>query len=190
MEKEVKRTLHVFSVAILPFTVCSGMVYSVLPIYFSLSLGASTTQIGLVFTIGAAVAALASPSTGRLSDRFGRRRVVLASMAGFAAAFAMYAAINSIVEAALIQILEGATWAALGSSASAYIADLASSEERGWALGVYHRSYYAGWIIGPALGGYLADVVGFRGMLLVGSGLVVIGLIATCLCVKEPRRHP
>ncbi len=182
-----KRLLYALAASIMPLMVCSGMVYSVLSIYFSQDLGASTTQIGAVFMIGAAAGALMSPSTGKLSDRVGRRAVLLASMVGFTLAFALYAFINDVVQAALIQLLEGSTWAGMGSAASAYIADVAGEGERGWAMGVYHRVYYLGWIIGPILGGYLADVVGFRNMFLIGSSLIVIGILILLFFVKETR---
>ena len=183
----VKSSVRALEFSLLPLMVCSGMVYSVLSVYFARDLGASATEIGLVFMAGAAAGALASPWAGRLSDKVGRRRVLVASMAGFTVAFALYAFIHSVAQAALIQLLEGATWGALGSAASAYVADVAGEEERGWAMGLYHRVYYAGWVVGPLLGGYLADQVGFRAMFLVGASFTALGLAVLLALVREGR---
>jgi len=165
---------------------CSGMVYSVLALYIS-ELGASKTEIGMIYMTGAAVGALVSPMVGRLSDRIGRKPVMAMSMVGFTLAFAAYSLIESALYAFPIQALEGATWAAMGTVASAFIADLAPERERGWAMGMYERTWFIGWIVGPMLGGYLADNIGFRATLIIGSALTVAGLIVFILKVKESK---
>ncbi|RLE78609.1 MAG: MFS transporter [Thermoprotei archaeon] len=178
--------LYAFYVSIFPLMVCSGMVYSILALYIS-ELGASKTEIGMIYMTGSAVGALISPMVGRLSDRIGRKPVMAFSMVGFTLAFAAYSLIEDAVYAFPIQALEGATWAAMGTVASAFIADLAPESERGWAMGMYERTWFIGWIVGPMLGGYLADHVGFKPTLVLGSALTVLGLIVFLLKVKESR---
>jgi MFS family permease len=181
-----RKRLYTFYVSIFPLMACSGMVYSVLALYIS-ELGASKTEIGMIYMTGAAVGALVSPMIGRLSDRIGRKPVMAMSMVGFALAFAAYSLIESALYAFPIQALEGATWAAMGTVASAFIADLAPERERGWAMGMYERTWFIGWIVGPMLGGYLADNIGFRATLIIGSALTVAGLIVFLLKVKESK---
>ena len=181
-----KCRLYTFYASVFPLMVCAGMVYSILVLYIS-ELGASKTEIGLIYMTGSAVGALVSPQIGRFSDRFGRKPVMAASMAGFTVAFLLYALIDRAVYAFPIQALEGATWAALGTVATAFIADLAPEKERGWAMGMYERTWFIGWIIGPALGGYLADHVGFKVTLLLGSTITLVGLALLLIKVKESR---
>jgi MFS family permease len=181
-----RKRLYTFYVSIFPLMACSGMVYSVLALYIS-ELGASKTEIGMIYMTGAAVGALVSPMIGRLSDRIGRKPVMAMSMVGFALAFAAYSLIESALYAFPIQALEGATWAAMGTVASAFIADLAPERERGWAMGMYERTWFIGWIVGPMLGGYLADNIGFRATLIIGSALTVAGLLVFLLKVKESK---
>ena len=181
-----RKHLYTFYVSIFPLMTCSGMVYSVLALYIS-ELGASKTEIGMIYMTGAAVGALVSPMVGRLSDRIGRKPVMAMSMVGFTLAFAAYSLIESALYAFPIQALEGATWAAMGTVASAFIADLAPERERGWAMGMYERTWFIGWIVGPMLGGYLADNIGFRATLIIGSALTVAGLIVFILKVKESK---
>jgi predicted MFS family arabinose efflux permease len=70
----------------------------------------------------------------------------------------------------------------------AYIAEIVLQEHHGWAMGMYTRTWYLGWVIGPALGGYLGDAIGFRLTFTIGAALMVFGLAATWLYVKEPRK--
>ena len=86
--------------------------------------------------------------------------------------------------------MEGLAWAFMSSSAIAYVADLSSPEDCGWAMGVYYRSLYAGWIVGPIVEGYLADALGFKGMLLLSSALVVVGLVAVYVATGEGSLKP
>lgn len=183
-----RKLLYLLCVSVLPLMLCSGMVYSVLSLYFHEALKASYAQIGFIYMVGSSMGALISPLAGKISDRIGRKPVLLVSMLGFTLAFSLYALISDYLQAFLVQALEGASWAALGVSAHAFIADITPAEERGWAMGVYGRTWYLGWIVGPLLGGYLAEVVGFRFLFLVGSGLILVGLTLILLYVKESRR--
>ena len=88
-----------------------------------------------------------------------------------------------------IQVLEGAAWVAIGAAVTAYIADIVAAEKRGWAMGVYQQTVSIGWVIGPAFGGFLSEVIGFRTIFLVGSILTTIGFVLVLLLVKEPRRQ-
>ena len=91
-----RRNLYVFCFSILPLMICSGMVYSILSLYIS-ELGASKTEIGLIYMTGSAMGALVSPSIGRLSDRIGRKPVMAASMAGFTVAFLAYSMVDNVI---------------------------------------------------------------------------------------------
>ena len=182
-----KRSLYAFYVAILPLMICSGMVYSILALYIS-DLGASKTEIGLIYMTGSAMGAIFSPIIGRLSDRVGRKPFMLMSMVGFTGAFFAYSVIDKSLYAFPIQALEGATWATMGTVATAYIADITPENQRGWAMGMYERMWFLGWIVGPVLGGYLADTIGFRTAFIVGSILTVAGLIILSFKVKEKPR--
>lgn len=181
-----KHSLYMFYASVLPLMVCSGMVYSVLALYIS-ELGASKTEIGMIYMTGSVMGALVSPVVGRLSDRVGRKPFMVLSMAGFTAAFFAYSLIDSALYVFPIQALEGATWAAMGTVATAYIADITPERYRGWAMGMYERMWFLGWIIGPALGGYLADHLGFKATLTIGSLLALTGFFCLLLKVREAR---
>jgi MFS family permease len=179
--------LYAFCFAILPVMVCSGMVYSVLALYFA-ELGASTSQIGLIYTTGALAGALFSPLLGRLADRYGRKSVLTGAMVAFLGVFLAYALMEHPRLAFPIQAAEGTAWAGLGAAAAAMVADLAPPARRGWAMGVYDRTWFIGWIIGPAFGGFVAERLGFRQTFLIAGILILLGMAVLFLWVKEPSR--
>ncbi|MDY6845165.1 MAG: MFS transporter [Thermodesulfobacteriota bacterium] len=181
------KKLYIACASMMPLMICSGMVYSVLALYIS-DLGASATQIGLVFMTGASAGAIMAPIFGKLSDTIGRRPVLLLSMLGFSIVFILYSLIENLMYVFPIQILEGATWVAFGTTATALIADIVPSEKRGWGIGIYDLTWNLGWIIGPALGGFLADTVGFRTTFLLSSMLIIFGLFIALSFVKETKK--
>lgn len=167
--------------------VCSGMVYSILALYFA-DLGASTGQIGLIYTTGALAGALSSPLLGHLADRYGRKPVIFTAMLAFLMVFLAYALMGHIRLAFPIQAVEGTAWAALGAAATAMVADLAPPAHRGWAMGVYDRTWFIGWIVGPAFGGFVAEHLGFRQTFIIAGSLILLGLVILFFWVKEPSR--
>jgi len=181
-----KRSFYLLCARIFPLMLCTGIVYSVLPLYISQELQASPSQIGFIYMTGAVAGALLAPRLGRLGDRIGRKRVLLFSMVGFAVAFSLYYFLRHFTQAFAVQALEGASWAALGATAPALVADMAPREERGWAMGVYERTWSLGWIVGPLAGGFLAEHIGFRPVFLIGAGLVVLGALSLAFAPRRP----
>lgn len=180
-----RKTLYTLCLGIFPLLLCSGIVYSVLPLYISGELGASPSQLGLVYMVGASSGALFAPALGRLADRVGKKRVLLFSMVGFAVAFAAYSLLRNLGQAFVVQAVEGASWAAMGATVPAMIADIVPAQERGWAMGVYERSWSLGWIGGPLIGGFLAESFGFRITFIFGAGLVVVGSFGLAATLKR-----
>jgi DHA1 family multidrug resistance protein-like MFS transporter len=185
-----KKRLYVLCACALPLMICSGLVYSMFSLYLGEVLGAPRSQIGLIYMVGSLVGLLCGPLLGRASDRFGRKPVILGSMASFALIFVLYFRVQGYVAVYGIQVLEGAAWVAMGAAITAYIADIITEDKRGWAMGVYQQTISVGWMIGPAFGGFLSEVIGFRTIFLVGAILEAIGFILVLFLVKESRRQP
>ncbi|MEM9738969.1 MAG: MFS transporter [Pseudomonadota bacterium] len=100
---------------------------------------------------------LVMPTIGGLSDRFGRRPVLLASVATLAVDFLIMGFANSIWLLFLGRALSGASSATL-STANAYIADTTTQEQRGRAFGMIGAAFGIGFVLGPAFGGLLGTI--------------------------------
>ena len=101
------------------------------------------------------------PIIGGLSDRFGRRPVLLISMAAYALDFLMMAVAPSIGLIVVARILAGA-FAATFSTANAYIADISPPEKRAANFGLIGAAFGLGFVIGPGIGGVLGEHFGAR----------------------------
>ena len=170
-----KKKLYLVCLAVFPFMICTGIVYSIISIYMA-EIGLTKSQIGFLYTSGATAGAICSPFAGTIADRFGRKKVLLFSMCVFAFVFLGYAISRSYIPFLIVQMAEGLAWAALGTSTTALIADLVNEENRGKAMGIYNTTWSLGWIIGPSLGGLLSDHIGFPVTFISCTGLTVFGL--------------
>jgi len=99
---------------------------------------------------------IASPIIGSLSDRFGRRPVLLASMFGLAADYVVMALAPTIGWLLIGRIISGIT-SSTGSTANAYIADVTPPEERAARFGLLGAAFGIGFVAGPAIGGLLGQ---------------------------------
>ncbi len=183
-----KRRLYSIYISIFPLMVCSGIVYSIFALYISQELGATTFQVGLIFTVGSLSGAVGSPIFGKLSDKIGRKPIMITSMVIFFVVFLLYSLAETFVDVFPIQFLEGVGWSALGATTTALIADTVPSEMRGTALGMYSMTWYLGWVVGPSTGGWLAETFGFRIAFIICSITIIFGLIIALKFIKEPSK--
>jgi len=163
-----------------------GVVMPILP-FWAREHGASPTLLGFVFTAYAAAQFVCAPLWGRLSDRIGRRRVMLCTIAGTAVSLACLGLAGSLAAIFAARLLSGAFAANIGV-ASAYIADVTGEEERTRWMGVLGASFGVGFVLGPALGGLLAPF-GHAVPLLVAAGLGTANLVFAAAALREPPRH-
>ena len=116
-----------------------------------------------------------SPLVGNLSDRYGRRPVLLASLFGFAIDYLFLAFAPTIGWLFLGRIVAGITGASF-TTASAYIADVSTAETRAKNFGMIGAAFGLGFIIGPAIGGLLGGF-GTRVPFLVAAGLCLLNFL-------------
>jgi DHA1 family tetracycline resistance protein-like MFS transporter len=145
--------------------------------------GASPLELGLLVSIYSVAQLFGAPILGRLSDRFGRKPMLLLSIAGSTVGFVMLAFSTSLAMLFLARTIDGLTGGNI-TIAQAYVADVTTTEERGRALGFVGAAFGLGFIIGPALGGALSTV-SFALPALVAAGLTVINLIMVAVLVPE-----
>ena len=133
-----------------------GIVIPVLPLYAE-RFGASPFVVGCLLGIYSAMQCLFAPLLGRLSDRIGRRPVLLVSVIGTSAGFLLMGLANSLWLLFLARVIDGVTGGNI-STAQAYIADITPPEERSRGMGLIGAAFGLGFIFGPAIGGLLSHV--------------------------------
>jgi DHA1 family tetracycline resistance protein-like MFS transporter len=113
--------------------------------------------VGVFGTLFAAIQFACAPIQGALSDRFGRRPVILLSNLGIGVDFLFMALVNTLPLLLLGRCISGMT-AASFTTANAYIADVTPPEKRAGAFGMLGAAFGIGFVIGPALGGFLGGI--------------------------------
>jgi len=133
-----------------------GLVIPLLP-FFATHLGASGFEVGVVMTAYSAMQFLFAPLWGRLSDRIGRRPVLLVSIGASVVAMLLFAASTHLAIFALARAFAGMAAANIGT-AQAYIADITPPAERARGMGMIGAAIGLGFVLGPAVGGLLAGL--------------------------------
>jgi DHA1 family tetracycline resistance protein-like MFS transporter len=137
-----------------------GMIIPVLPLLIEMFQGGDTASaarmVGLFAASWAAVQLFAAPLLGSLSDRFGRRPVVLLSNLGLGLDYVLMALAPSLGWLFLGRIISGVTSASV-PTAYAYIADITAPDRRAKAFGLLGAAFGVGFVLGPALGGMLGS---------------------------------
>ncbi len=130
------------------------IILPLLPFYAE-RLGASPTVVGLLVSTYAACQLIAGPVLGQISDRTGRRPLLLVSQLGTFIGFLILAWAGSLWVVFLSRVIDGLTAGNL-SLAQAYISDVTKPEERAKSFGVIGVAFGIGFLIGPAISGYLS----------------------------------
>jgi DHA1 family multidrug resistance protein-like MFS transporter len=132
-----------------------GIVIPLLPFYVS-HFGASGSTMGLLMSIYSIMQFIFAPFWGRLSDRVGRKPVLLIGVSGYAVSFAVMAFAPNVVILIVARALAGILSSATLPTAMAYIADTTEAKDRSRGVGLMGAAMGVGMIFGPALGGLLA----------------------------------
>ena len=131
-----------------------GIVIPILPLYAE-RFGASSSTIGWLVGIYSVMQCMAAPLLGKLSDRVGRRPVLLISLLGTSAGFFLMGISGSLPLLFVARIIDGITGGNI-STAMAYIADISAHEDRSKRMGLIGAAFGLGLIFGPAIGGLLS----------------------------------
>jgi multidrug resistance protein len=160
-----------------------GIAMPILPFYAS-EFGAAGLELGLVLASYAAAQLVFAPIWGRLSDRIGRRPVLLVTIAGTAVSLLLLAGATSLAWLLAARVLAGA-FAANVSVAAAWISDVTSDDERTRYMGLLGACFGVGFVLGPAIGGLLAPW-GHAPPLAVAGLLAACNAVYAAVVLREP----
>ena len=159
-----------------------GIIIPLLPFYAQ-TFGASPFIVGLLFAIFSLCQLVASPVLGDLSDRWGRRPILVFSLAGTVVSFVMLALAHSIVMLFLARIVDGLSGGNI-STARAYVADVTEPKDRAKAYGLLGAAFGLGFIFGPALSGVLARV-SYTAPIWAAAGLTLVATVMAWAWLPE-----
>ncbi|ODT80619.1 MAG: tetracycline resistance MFS efflux pump [Pelagibacterium sp. SCN 64-44] len=183
----MNKALAVILAAVMLDAVGIGLVFPILPALLR-DVGHTSeiaTLLGVMLALYSACQFLCSPILGVLSDRFGRRPVLLVSLAGAAIDYVVMALAPELWLLVLGRAIAGVTSANM-AVATAYITDISSEGERAKRFGYFHAMFGIGFIIGPVLGGILGDVW-VRAPFLVAAALNGLNFLLALFVLPESR---
>lgn len=166
-----------------------GIVMPLLPIY-SKRFGANGFEIGMIIASFSVMQFLFAPAWGRLSDRIGRRPVILISNAGSAISYALFAVASTMTgQTGLWVLLASRVFAGICganlSVASAYIADITTPEKRTQKMGLIGMAFGFGFVFGPALGAFSFSHFGLPGPGWAAAALCAANFLLGCFVLVE-----
>ncbi len=178
-----KRTVYISLVCVFCIAFGVSQLAPILPLYFH-DLGVQTPEAmslwsGLATGATYIIVCIAAPFWGRIADKRGRKITLIRSSFGMALCNILIAFQTTPEGVVLIRLIQGLV-SGFYSASITLIASESPIERTGWALGLLASANLAGSLIGPLLGGYIADTVGIRNdFIIVGIIMGLAGLLAT-----------
>ncbi len=165
-----------------------GLITPIFPFYI-VELGVGATELGVLAASFALTRILLAGPLGRASDKVGRKPVLLIALFGFAISNLIYAFAETILVMILARALEGAISAGFYPAANAFVSDMTIPENRGTAMGYLSTGNMVGFVVGPSLGGFLAEFLGIRLPFVIAAFVTLGTLLLVYVLVKEPPRR-
>lgn len=160
-----------------------SLILPLLPFYAE-AFDATPTLVGLLLGANAVTQMIGAPLIGRLSDRYGRRPLLIASIAGTVVSFLILGLANSLIMLFISRILDGLLGGNI-SLAQSYITDVTEEKDRATGLGLIGAAFGVGFIFGPAIGGSLSAGGNYALPALIASGLSALNLLGVILFLPE-----
>ena len=153
--------------------------------YMQGSVSASADQINWVLTSYIVAAAIMTPPSGFLANRFGRQRVLMMAIVGFVVASILCGLAQSLSEIVAFRLMQGFFGAALVPIAQSILLDIYTPEERGSAMALFGVSVMVGPVLGPVIGGWLTDNFSWRWVFYINVPIGAVAFAGISLFLRE-----
>jgi len=162
-----------------------GIVIPVLPLYAEGSqIGATPAQLAWIVGIYSLMQLICAPLFGRISDKVGRKPVLVLSILGTALGFIVLGAANTVWMLLLGRIIDGASGGNI-STAMACVADVTTKENRSKAMGLVGVAFGLGFVFGPAIGGVLSHHISLAAPFYFAAALALVNAVLVMLFLPE-----
>ncbi len=188
-EHRPRAALTVASLALFTDALLYGLAVPVLPLLAS-DHGASAVGVGLLFAAYAAALVAFTPIAGLAVDRLGTRSTMLVGLGALAAATLLLVVVAAPALLVAARALQGAAAAVTWTASLALIAETHPPQTRGPAMGIALSAVGVGVLVGPPLGGALADWLGPHAPFLLGAGVAIADAIARPRCCQQLSSAP
>ncbi|MDR6123325.1 DHA1 family multidrug resistance protein-like MFS transporter [Bacillus sp. SLBN-46] len=180
---QTKGALPILFVVMFLVMVGFGIIIPVLPFYAE-EIGASPTELGLLMAVYSLMQLIFAPLWGQVSDRIGRKPVMMIGITGLALSFFIQAVSTELWMLFAARILGGILSSANMPTAMAYVADITTEENRGKGMGIVGAATGLGFVFGPAIGGIFSKI-SLSMPFYLASGSSLITLVLVFLLLKE-----
>jgi multidrug resistance protein len=170
-----------------------AMVEPVLSLFLASSIHLGPARVGMVFGAGAVASAVLHPLTGHLADRWGARRVTVVGLVATGCVLPFLGFINSFGSAIGLFILNTAAVAVVITPSLAYMAEATSTTgvgSFGVAFGLYNFAWAVGLLVGPAMGGFLYERIGFERLVLAWAPVAITVTFLILAAERRPSSPP
>lgn len=159
-----------------------GIIAPILPLYAN-RFSASGFELGLAFAAFPMSRAAIGPWVGRLSDRIGRRRLILVGLGAFSILSLLYTVVGSLWQLGALRFVQGAASMMVTPIAQAYVGDITPSQRVGLMMNVFYSSMFLGVSLGPLIGGWVGEVWSHEAAFVAMGILSVIALVMVAVWV-------
>lgn len=162
----------------------------VLPLYVR-SLGVDVMEWGVLAMAQGVGLILFEGLWGTLSDLVDRRRLLISALFGMALVFPFYTVRGFVPYFFIFQFAIGALAVAIGPTARALVADITPLESRGTYMGLWFAAFMFGNMLGPFLGTYISEVMGYKYAFYASSMVLILGSVVCAFALRDlPRKEP
>ncbi|RDW18878.1 MFS transporter [Oceanobacillus chungangensis] len=161
-----------------------GLIIPVMPSFMNI-MHLTGSTMGYLVAIFAVAQLIMSPFAGRWVDRFGRKKIIIIGLFIFGISELIFGAGTNVSLLYLARILGGISAAFIMPAVTAYVADITLIQERAKAMGYISAAISTGFIIGPGIGGFIAEY-GIRMPFFFAAGLGFLACISSIFILKEP----
>ncbi|WP_301109187.1 MFS transporter [Sporosarcina sp.] len=183
MQSAQRKKLYILMVNMFIAVGSFGIIIPILPAYL-LSIGQAGTAAGLIIALFAAAQFVMSPIAGRWADQYGRRKMIISGLSVLALSMFVFYFSDSITVLYISRIIGGIGAALLIPAIFAYVSDITTMDQRAKGNSMISASMSLGIVIGPGIGGFLADY-GLKVPLLVSALVGLLAVVFSAIYLKE-----